>query len=256
MNRYYTRYDGNNEEGLGSILQSQLHLYAYCRLNKSEQYFPGFVNISHFQYTNQTKEEFNDSLNRFFNIPSTSEISEIKYIDPNFLIRDWGEKNNHVKIDYIPELYQYINYTGINYFDKNKLSMSLHIRNINSQDVCFNQNREYYSKQKKKYFLNLISNINKKHGDNLDIHIFSQGQESEFLEFNDNFNTTLHLNENLITTFYHLMTSDILITSNSSLSWTAHLYNKNKFVYSRNNFFHSWYPSTFFIDFDGNFIKI
>ena len=60
MEYYYTRYDGNDEEGLGSILQSQLHLYAYCRVNNKKMFFPGLQNISHYQYVGEEKEIFNN----------------------------------------------------------------------------------------------------------------------------------------------------------------------------------------------------
>jgi hypothetical protein len=253
MDLYYTRYDGNNKEGIGSILQSQLHLYAYCRMNNYKMFFPGFQNISHYQYSNETKDVFNKKLNDFLNIPSDG-INATKYIDPIFLLKNWGEKYNSEKKNYISELFNLISYNKDYYFDKTKNTVSIHIRNLNSQDVCFDKNRELYSDIKKKYFINLIKNIYLKHGNDLDIHIFSQGLEKDFIELKNNFDVKLHLNDDLIITFYHLITSDILITSNSSLSWTAHLYNKNKFVYSRNNFFHSWYPSTFFVDFDGNMI--
>lgn len=253
MEYYYTRYDGNNQEGLGSILQAQLHLYAYCRMNNKKMFYPGLKNISHYQYTQDTEETFSQKLNNFLNISSDGE-SGTQYIDPSFLIKDWGEKFNQTKKIYISELFDKLNYSGNNYFDKSKTTVSIHIRNVNQQDVCFDRNREYYSETKKIYFTKLIENLLKIHGSDLDIHIFSQGYESDFEIFTKNFNARLHLNDDIITTIYHLIISDILATSNSSFSWIAHLYGQNKYVYSRNNFFHSWYPSTFFIDNSGNII--
>lgn len=253
MDYYYTRFDGGNQEGLGSILQSQLHLYAYCKMNNKKMFFPGLKNISHYQYANESSDIFSNNINSFLNIPSEGNEGTI-YMDPNYLIREWGELNNTKKKDYISELYKQIHYTGKTIFEKDKTNVSIHIRNINSQDVCFDSNRELYSEQKKHYFDNLIKNIIFKYGKNINLNIFSQGKKEEFLFFEENFDVKLHLNESLIFTFYHLIISDILVTSNSSLSWSAHLYGKNKVVYSRTNFFHSWYPFTFFVDFDGNLL--
>jgi hypothetical protein len=253
MEYYYTRYDGNDEEGLGSILQSQLHLYAYCRVNNKKMFFPGLQNISHYQYVGEEKEIFNKKLNDFFNIPSEGEVGT-NYIEPSYLLKNWGESENSIKQKYIPELFEKIKYTGINYFDKNKKTLSVHIRNINPQDVCFDYNREYYSENKKNYFINLITNIHRIHGKNLDVHIFSQGKDEDFEIFEKKFNAKTHLNGDIVTTLYHLITSEILVTSNSSFSWVSHLYGQNKYVYSRNNFFHSWYSSTFLVDNYGNII--
>jgi hypothetical protein len=250
----YTRFDGNYTEGIGSILQSQLHLYAYCRING---YYPNLIklsNISHFQYTNKDSKQYDESFNNFFSFFKTSDIDG-DYIDPNWLIRDWGEKNNDKKKQYINELSDKIIYTDKNYFNKDKKTVSVHIRSINQEDVCNNPNREYYSDLKQKYFVNLINNINYIHGDNLDIHIFSQGEENSFKIFKEKFNCNLHINDNIINTLYHLINSDILVTSNSSLSWCAHLFGVNEFVYSRDNFFHSWYQSTIKVNINGDIIK-
>lgn len=249
----YTRYDGNNQEGLGSILQSQMHLYAYCKMNNKKFFFPGFKNISHHQYLEETEEEFMKKINDFFSFPSESSFGE-KYIEPQFLLKQWGETRNEEKKQFIKELYNYINYKEDTLFQKNKISVAVHIRNLNPEDVCYNINREYFSDQKEKYFLNLITNIKKIHGDDLDIHVFSQGDEKDFLNFKEIHNCTLHINDEMIKTFYHLLTSNIFITSNSSFSWCAHLFGMNEHVYSRNNFFHSWYNTTHKTDINGEII--
>jgi hypothetical protein len=249
----YTRFDGNDQEGLGSILQSQLHLYAYCRMNNKKFFFPGFKNISHYQYSQDTKEEFIDKINKFFSFPSEGSFGE-SYIEPQFLLKKWGEIYNDEKKEFIKELYGYIKYTGNSFFQESKTSLSVHIRNINPEDVCHDINREYLNTKKEKYFLDLITNVKKIHGNDLDIHVFSQGEEKDFLKFKEIHDCTLHLNDDVIKTFYHLLTSNILITSNSSFSWCAHLFNMNEHVYSRNNFFHSWYKTTHKTDINGQII--
>jgi hypothetical protein len=177
------------------------------------------------------------------------------FIDPHWLIKEWGEKFNKEKKEFIQELNEMIVYNGPVFFDKEKKTVSIHIRTLNNEDVCYNQNREYFDKTKENYFINLIENIIDTYKENLDIHIFSQGNEESFKIFTNKFNCKLHINEDIITTFYHLMCSDFLLTSNSSLSWCAHLFGNNKYVYSRDNFFHSWYPETILVDIHGNIKK-
>jgi hypothetical protein len=250
----YTRNDGNNEEGLGSILQSQLHLYAYCRMMNYHPCMLKLNNISHHQYTTETPESYTKKLNDFFSF-SSYESQMGDFIDPHWLIKEWGEKFNKEKKEFIQELNEMIVYDGPFFFSKEKKTVSIHIRALNNEDVCYNQNREYFDKTKENYFINLIENIIDTYKENLDIHIFSQGNEESFKIFTDKFNCKLHINEDIITTFYHLMYSDFLLTSNSSLSWCAHLFGNNKYVYSRDNFFHSWYPETILVDIHGNIKK-
>jgi hypothetical protein len=254
MIKKYTRFDGNNLEGLGSILQSQLHLYAYCRMNGFKPNMVKLINISHYQYTNQSYEIYNKKINDFFSF-FDSDNSDGDYIDPNWLIRVWGEQFNHEKKYYINELSDKIIYSDEFYFDRNKTTLTLHIRSFNTEDVCHDRNREYYDKNKEKYYYNLIQNLKKIHGENLDIHLFSQGDEENFRIFKDIFDCKLHINVDIIKTFYHLMMSDILITSNSSFSWCPHLFGINKHVYSRDNFFHSWYPNVKKVDLFGNIMN-
>jgi hypothetical protein len=151
-------------------------------------------------------------------------------------------------------LFNCIQYKGEKYFDLSNKTIAVHIRSINPQDNCYNPNRELYSESKRDYFLCLLQNIkdNHDHNEKLDIHIFSQGNPKYFDCFEEIHDAKLHINDNLVNTFYHLITANILLTSNSSMSWAAHLYGQNKLVYSRDNFFHSWYPSTKLVDYYGN----
>lgn len=250
----YTRFDGNGKEGLGSILQSQLHLYAYCKINKFDPCMIKLKNISHFQYSGLDSESYDLLLNSYFNF-LCEESPNGEFVDPTWLIRDWGEKNNESKKEIISELYDKIIYDGVNYFSTTKKNIVLHIRNVNEQDVCFDSTREYYNDKKKDYFFNLIKNIFSKHGDEFEVHIFSQGMNESFRIFEENFDSKLHINDGVIQTFHHMMNADIFITSNSSLSWCAHLFGKNNYVYSRPNFTHSWYDNTYSTDINGKILN-
>lgn len=243
---YYTTFNGNTSAGLGSLLQLQLHLYAYARMKGETVFFPGFQKLSHFQYTDTTQTIFCDQLNKYFNIPSVSGIGirSLDFIQEGFLLKNWAEDFNAQKKEYIQELFHCLQYEGENYFDLSKKTAVIHIRSVNPQDNCDHPNREYYSISKRQYFLNLYQNIKALEQEELDVHVFSQGEVDDFKCFENLCGATLHINDDLITTMNHLITADILITSNSSLSWCAHLYGQNKEVYSRDNFFHSWYPDT------------
>jgi hypothetical protein len=254
MKKLITRNDGSNSEGIGSILQGILHLYAFCKINNLEFVCNKLTNISHYQYTDFDTNQFSEKLNNFFNLHTdNSEFDEL--MDPAWLILNWGEQFNKQKKPHIQELFKNITYDGPKFFDQNKVSLSVHIRNINNQDVCFDNRREYFSKEKKEYFKNIIRNVLETEKKDFDIHIFSQGNYEEFSEFVNEFGATIHLDNDTIETLYHLITSQYLITSNSSFSWISHLYGQNHKVYSRDNFFHSWYPETILVDYIGNIIQ-
>jgi len=241
---YYSLYKGSHKAGIGSLLQIQQHLYAYTRINNLEFYHPGFSELAHWEYTNYSQQEYCDTLNKFFNLPTVDNNQDLEFVSDRYLIKEWGEQFNNQKQEYIKELASCIQYKGDLYFNPNKTSVAVHIRTVNSQDNCFASSREYYNKNKISYYTDLLNKITSTHGKNLDIHVFSQGDEKDFQFLVDTHDATLHINDNILTTIYHLTFSNILVTANSSLSWSAHLYGQNNVVYARPTFSHSWYPNT------------
>lgn len=242
-------HDGQDAAGLGSLLQIQQHLYAFCRMTGNTFVFPGFQNLSHYQYTDQSQQEYCDRVNSFVGF-QTSGITPTGFVDETYLLKTWGEQHNEEKRKYIEELFSHINYEGVNYFSKDKRSIAVHIRAINSQDNCMHPNREYFQKggDKEKYYDNLLEDLV---DDGSEVHIFSQGEEADFSLFEEKYDAKLHLNDDIVVTLYHLIVADCLVSSNSSLSWCAHLYGQNKKVYARDNFFHSWYDETIIVKQEG-----
>ena len=252
----YTTFDGNNAAGLGSLLQLQQHLYAYAKLNNLEMHFPGFIRLSHYQPYNISQQEFCDKLNSFYNIPNESDVNP-KFVDECFLVRDWGEKFNSEKRPYIKDLANHIKYSGISHFKKDKVNVCLHVRVDNNQDngLVIPDVEIYYKNDfKDLYFRNVINNL-KKINPNLNILLFSQGDKENFSHFEEDFGVKLLLNVDIVESLYHLIFADILVTSNSSFSYCSHLFDQNKVVISRDNFFHSWYNTSVLTNKEGNFLR-
>ena len=68
---------------------------------------------------------------------------------------------------------------------------------------------------------------------NVIIHIFSQGEESDFKDITDSFNNKsiiFHLNEEIQLTFHSLVKADYLIIAKSSFSYSAALFNENTVI--------------------------
>lgn len=122
----------------------------------------------------------------------------------------------------------------INYNNNEVLNIGLHIRR---GDVSKDKNKIRFTDNT--YCLNIVNNILKLI-DTLNIevkiHIYSQGVIEDFKEFKD-YNVSYHLDECLLTTFYNLIESDILLMSKSTLSYCAGLLNENIVLYEP--FWHS-----------------
>jgi len=251
----FTTYSGGETGGIGSILQLQQHLFAYTKINGYRFHFPGFVKLSHYQPYGITQNEFCDKLNNFFNLPNESDESP-SFVDESFLVRSWGEINLEEKKKYISELSKNIRYGGKIHFKENCKNVVIHVRVDNEQDngLVIPQ-IEIYKKNnfKDTYIQNVIKNLQKNVSENLNIILISQGDRENFSHFEDHYGVKLLLNSDIVESLYHLIFADILVTSNSSFSYSSHLFNQNKLVISRDNFFHSWYKTTILTDINGNF---
>ncbi len=106
-------------------------------------------------------------------------------------------------------------------FRQGKLNIAVHIRRgdimqMNKKDKNFQQRWLDNS-----YFLNIISTIKNKISDNIDIHIFSQGNVANFSDFDEIGNVIYHLDEDEYQTFHSMIVADILLVSPSSFSYFA-----------------------------------
>lgn len=268
-------------EGIGAIAQCQLLLYAICKKLGVEYYSSGFKNIGHSSYTSQNIEEWSDSFTEFFNLSTNNKIdykysfSEIGTEFFNFV--ETNKNNFHSILIYlepesvlqygqtiIPEIFEkkYLKDLKYNFahnqnFDHNVLNVSFHIRNINSEDTSFQSFREYYDTESIFKYKNLIEQIHKvSENEKVKLHIHSQGSSKEFEWVLDhqkkNFEIDLHLNDHPIHDIYCMSFADLLVMSNSSFSWIAHLLNYNVTLV-RDNFWHSTYPNTLKLDHDYSF---
>ena len=113
-----------------------------------------------------------------------------------------------------------------NFFNNDKINIGVHIRRPNSND-----NRIEGTDTPLQYYFDVINRIKQKYYDkDLLFHIYSQNDISDYDTF-DKTNIMFHLNENLFDTFIGLVASDILITSASSLSYSAAILSDGEIYY-------------------------
>jgi len=273
--------NSGKKEGIGAIAQYQLLLYAICKKLNVNFYNSGFKNIGHSSYTNYSEDEWSDSFTKFFNFSSNFSIENkihFSKINEEFFSFIQENKNSSSKIliyiepesvlEYgqliIGEIYKnkYLNDLKNNlcfrekYFSSDFLNISFHIRNINSEDNCFQDFRELYNKNNSNY-INIVEQLKTVCTEKVKLHIHSQGDQKDFDELlnyqQENFNIELHINDHPINDIYHMSHADLLIMANSSFSWISHLMNYNTTLV-RDNFWHSTYPNTIKLDKNYSFI--
>jgi hypothetical protein len=154
--------------------------------------------------------------------------------------------NQHIDTEYINNIYKELSFKitipqNEIYF-KEATNIAFHIRIYTKTDCCNDSRRELFDDSKiegtinkLKYIDSLIDMPNKVY------HIYSQGNSSyfNFLE-RTNLNIVLHIEEHPLISLYHMINADVLITSNSSLSYIAHILGDHKLLFVRDTFFHKW----------------
>ncbi len=108
------------------------------------------------------------------------------------------------------------------YFDPDFTNIGVHVRrgDISPENQ---PERWIYSEQ----YIELFRNINNAFDSDCLIHVYSEGDKSDFGEIGKIDNVLFHLNEDPMVTFHHLISSDILINAKSAFSVVASYLNKN-----------------------------
>jgi hypothetical protein len=270
-----TNIDGEDAEGIGSICQWNLLLYCIAKYLGVGVSIPPFKNIAHYDYTEYSSEKWSKSFTDFFNFPYVENFDEEinfsgSYNDleklvknntkniliniPKMFIAEHGQNNLSLFFEnrYLEDIKNNLK-SNENYFLKNHINISLHIRSNNPNDVDFHPSREAFLNHiDSSKFLTLIKELQNKHiNDQVCLHIHSQGTNENFYDImnksTENFKIICHLNDHPTTDIYHMSNADYLIMANSSYSWICHLLNYNQ-TYVRDNFWHSVYPNAIFLD--------
>lgn len=121
-------------------------------------------------------------------------------------------------------------------FDKKKISIAVHIRVFNQNDL--HAYEKDYNTSTGRHFItdkmyeDIILRLKEENGD-ADVHIFSQNSfDKKYASLRNIEGVNIHLDEvDAFDTFHHLCSADILVLSSSSFSYLAGIYNKNKVVY-------------------------
>jgi hypothetical protein len=274
-----TNSDGFDSEGIGSVIQWHLLLYGICKDLEINFFSDKFVNISHYQYNNISKEKWSNDYTNFFNIYKPQKF-DIEYdfdgtigdlnefiqenkdveknicieVDKKFIVDNGFSLLNEIFYnDYLKDIRENLNYQKETYFDPTKYNISIHLRSLNNCDVPTYPSMETYHVYKNANDIKNIFDILKEkyYNKSVCVYVHSQGDEKDFqdlVEFStDNFQVILKLNQHPIDDIYHMSNSDVFIMSKSSYSWICHLLNPNQTIV-RDDFYQPTYPNRVLLD--------
>ncbi len=122
-----------------------------------------------------------------------------------------------------------------------KVEVHVHIRRGDVDP----QSRRYMSMGTYHDILTAIRKGLEVHEISMDVHVHSEGDQADFHRMVDDFDAVLHLDEDVLQTWYAMAQAQVLVLSQSSLSYTAGLYNQGVVVFSEPRFMHGPVPSWF-----------
>lgn len=144
-------------------------------------------------------------------------------------------------------------------YNKNCINMAVHVRRGDIIDVSKKMTENLQMRfQGNEYFVNAIKEALHYFSTekNIQIYLFSQGNEVEFKDFMQFPNLNFCLDMDAKSSFLHMVYADILITSKSSFSYKSALLN-NGIKFCPDNFWHG-YPSSndwILLDDNGHMIR-
>jgi len=242
--------------GIGSIVQFHYICNALANEMGGKFVFNTLKNVGGLKVHNQTNntnisiEEWDKSLNDFFNFVKLEKTLPIKHV--NNLNEIEGEEivfnisfkclleyyaKNVEKIherEFIYSIKDNFVYNERSYFDDSLKNICWHIRVPLIEDQPNNvvkpKRRLGIAKQEED--IKAIKNeLQKRFGNDICLNIISNGKEDDFNKITNEFSwakkINLKLNDHVINDLYHMSFCDGLIMANSSYSWCCHLINKN-----------------------------
>ena len=209
-------------DGFGAQYQNIIWAILLAEKKGYEFYYTPFSSMEH-NYENDVeflikKENFINIKDNFPTVDKLPTNTQVQQLCGGINGIDFGIIENNLSECLRSDSFKKIK----NVFHQNKkpvfyddtINVAVHIRKQNDHD------NHILGVHSEDYFLHMIEHIKNIYDDEVFFHIFSQGDESNFSNFKKN-NIILHLNESIESTFYSMVTAQILVMSKSSLSYTA-----------------------------------
>lgn len=248
-------YITNNcsEDGFGSQYQYLLELILMCYKNGYNFVYTPLNKIEH-NYNNNP--DFYNEIEYLMNIKSS--FQSINDVSDEIKSSITKTKNAYVKYDFDKHISHFVNNESIekircmfwenkqdrkNPFNNGKINIAVHFRRYNKVDGITFYDRNVYNTRYdgKEYFMKVMNKIrNTYKSQSIQFHLYSQKNVLEYYheESKDNIedyfkadDVEFHIDTNICDSFIEMVTADILVTSASSLSYSAGLLNKGIVYY-------------------------
>ena len=228
-------------DGFGSQLHAVMSLIAYCRYSGHNYIHTPFYKMQH---NDDDIPDFPSKMNEFINAEHIfPTINQLSCYDQSIIHKRL--EGPFVHGSFSPEYFYTDDVLSIfreMYFSKPKptitydsttVNIALHIRrgDVSNKKYLsrYTPNNDYIALLQK---IDLVSHV---------VHLFSEGDEGNFADILEAFPSVtfvMHLNEEITSTFHHLVMSDILIIAKSSFSYCAGLLNANTTI---SNIINGWW---------------
>lgn len=208
-------------DGFGSQFLMLIFSTVYAEMNCLNFVYTPFVTMEH-NYTNdplflEKKELFINFKNNFEINNGLAESLDLWDVIVYFM-EHLNECFESQSLKKIKALFR-INKRKSDYFDESHFHVAIHIRRLNQHDstlvgteISDSDYQRYIQKLKIQYA-----------SQNPIIHIYSQGDLNTFKEMYEEENVVFHINESVEDTFGSFVFADVLLTTSSTLSYTAGL---------------------------------
>jgi hypothetical protein len=243
LNKFYTNISAN--DGFGSQYQKIIQTYIFCKMHNLNFVYSPLDFVEH-NYTNDT--DYNKKLEDLMNlkniitnlknnITNLNQNMNVEQLDYGSIVMKYFEANidsccesNHMK--FIKDCFW--ENKKKDFFQNDKINVAIHIRRENTHDKGLAGPR---ATTHNIYYLNIMNKIRDKYNKSstnkeLLFHIYSQG---EIIQFQDlaNSDVKFYLNYDICESFIGMVSSEILVTSPSSLSYVAALISDGEIYYKR-----------------------
>lgn len=230
-------------DGFGSQLHAIFSLIAYCNYMGTTYIHTPMYKMHH---NDENHPDFPKLMNDFINIEhrfktmddltSYEQSTAHRTLEGPIVHGSYNPEYfyNEYTLDMLRDIYFSRDKPDVTY-DPSHINIALHIRR---GDVTTKKYTSRYTSNIE--YINIVKKMD--YPPNSVIHVFSEGEESDFQDIVDAFrdvNVVMHINENICLTFHHLVMADIMVVARSSFSYCAGLINKNVIV--ANNIKNWWH---------------
>lgn len=220
-------------DGFGAQFQAIIAAAIYAELNKMDFLYTPFQSMEH-NYNNDPdflvkKESFINFIGNFDTLyekgipefPVVSDIDFKAFFDAHIIECAYSKTLQKIKAVFKK------NKNIDNFFKNSAFNIAIHIRRPNTHD-----NRLEGADVPDAVFLKIINQLQNIYAEkNILFHIYSQGEVKDFKSFQNVPNIIFHLNETVEDTFLAMVLANVLVTSPSSLSYTAALLSDGEIFY-------------------------